>query len=745
MTLKELSTRILYSFPIQLLLLHLRKNHVHLLYWVILWGFITEQFGDKFGVPYLFLDPEYMSSVGFWSFFMVGLALGAFIMTYNVSSYILHGREFPFLATLSRPFLKYTFNNCIIPLAFIATYIFKIVEFQRLNEYKSFLHLLLQIGGLVSGMEITVFMTITYFFSTNKDIFKVLGFNQIDLEPKPFQKKKINTKDNAIRVDSYVSSSFKLRLTRSAAHYDEVVLNNVFLQNHRNAALIEVTTFSIIIILGLFKDYSIFQIPAAASVLILFSMIMMLLGALRFWLKGWADMAFIVIFISLNYFSQFQWLSDANKGYGLNYNTIKAEYTPDVISKLHNASFVDQDSINTIRILEKWKHKAALAQGTDKPKLLIIGASGGGMRAAMWTVRCMQVTDSMLYGKLMDNTQMITGASGGIVGSSFYRELCLQNQIGDTLRRYGKQYFNTLGKDLLNPIAFSLCVSDIFVNLQFFKDGENRYMKDRAYAFEKQLNINTGFLLNKRLGDYTNSEQEAVIPMLIMAPSILNDGRRMIIASVPVSYLSSKSVTALRSFQPMDECVEFSKLFKNQDAARLYYTSALRMNSTFPYIMPNVSLPSSPTLELMDAGLRDNFGVRLSIKYLSVFKQWIDENTGGVIYLQIRDTPRRIAVKEMDKNTIMKTLSNPISSYYGNWEKVQDYTHDDMISLGSSWMGPNFHFLNLEMPVEKEKIALSWHLTTREKNYIYNAINHPLNQSTIKQLQILLNSPVTNP
>jgi hypothetical protein len=53
--------------------------------------------------------------------------------------------------------------------------------------------------------------------------------------------------------------------------------------------------------------------------------------------------------------------------------------------------------------------------------------------------------------------------------------------------------------------------------------------------------------------------------------------------------------------------------------------SALRMNATFPYVLPNVWLPTNPIIDVMDAGLRDNFGQESSLRFIEVFKDWLKE------------------------------------------------------------------------------------------------------------------------
>src|SRR5690606_20348695 len=86
-----------FSFPIQLLLNHIKNNQVLLLCWVLLFAIVTENFGKVFGIPYLFLDPEYMQEVSFWSFFIIGIALGGFVMAFHITSYIMDGPKFSFL------------------------------------------------------------------------------------------------------------------------------------------------------------------------------------------------------------------------------------------------------------------------------------------------------------------------------------------------------------------------------------------------------------------------------------------------------------------------------------------------------------------------------------------------------------------------------------------------------------------------------------------------------------------------
>ena len=124
-------TGIFYSFPVQLVLVHIKKHHFLLIIWVFLTMLVTSVTGQHYGINYLYLDPEYLGQVDFLSFFIVGMALGGFLVSWNITAYILHAHRFPFLATIHRPFGVFMLNNSLIPLAFMVFYIVNLVAFQR--------------------------------------------------------------------------------------------------------------------------------------------------------------------------------------------------------------------------------------------------------------------------------------------------------------------------------------------------------------------------------------------------------------------------------------------------------------------------------------------------------------------------------------------------------------------------------------------------------------------------------------
>lgn len=740
--------RLFYSLPIQLFLLNIKRQHFYLLLWFTILGFVNEWIGKKFGIVYLFLDPEYLGEVNFLSFFIMGVCMGGFLMSYNIASYIIYGREIPFLAGFKRPFLRFTLNNFIVPTFFLSIYLYRIISFQAEYELKTFTETALSTTGFLVGLLIFILISFTYFFNTNKDVFRMFG---VKLQRKVkkaflFQRKVLNKKfqweglaeeRQEIPVQTFLDFDLKLKPIRYSTQFEYKNLLSVLRQNHLNAIIIQLIVLVLIVLLGLLRDFPIFQIPAGASVLIFFSMLIMISGAFSFWLRRWGFTAFIMILVVYNLLSQFDPLYYRNTAYGLNYDTEPAVLSKETVNAVDPDKF-DSDYNETVEILEKWK--ARNQKGFKKPKLIVINASGGGQRSALFTFSSLQHIDSVMEGELFDQCVLLTGASGGLIGASYLRELHLQKLLGEIETPYAHKYRTNISKDLLNPIIFSIVVNDIFYPMQTFKYGGYTYRKDRGTAFENTLNRNLEGVFEKPLMAYQAFEKEALVPMIVFSPTSVNDGRRIYISAQPVSYLvQPESSKDKEEDRPLDG-IEFMRFFEKQDARNLSFLSALRMNSNFPYISPNTSLPSEPIMEVIDAGLRDNFGKETSLRFIYVFRDWIAKNTSGVVVIQMRDTPQNEEIDPNSKNTIMAKIFKPVRGFYANWENYQQFNQDNQFDILQSLANFPMEKVTFQYapPDQSVDVSLSWHLTSLEKKNVQQGIYFPQNQRELKRLMELV-------
>ncbi|HRV52202.1 MAG TPA: hypothetical protein P5162_03850 [Bacteroidia bacterium] len=734
---------IYYSFPVQLIILHVKKGQLLLLYWIFLFACVLQNFGNNFGIPYLFLDPEYMGKVSWLAFFIIGVCLGIFIMAYNISSYMLNSFRFPFLACLYKTFEKYCYNNAVMPVLFLLTYIISIYHFQLKNQLLPFWMITIQVLSLLAGVSFVIFSTLKYFQHTNKDIYKLFGVATHDgthddvkvISPiRDTHLKK--QRRRGWRVDTYITFPFKLRLVRSTSHYKSFMLASVFRQNHINAAVLEMVIFLLFIILGLFRDYKVFRIPAGASILLLFTMIIMIGGVFRFWLRGWAYTVLALLLIVINFLSGFEVFNFKNKAYGLNYDTTPAVYSIKSLEEKLSDYQLQKDYETGIVSLENWKKKWQ-ARGVQKPKLVVLNVSGGGVRSALYTFNTLAEIDSSMNGQLLQHAQLISGSSGGLIGASYYRELFLRNKGASEILNHKQKYLNNISKDLLNATAFSFIISDLFLNFQQFKYNGQTYLKDRAYAFEEQLNENTGHILDKKISEYYLPELKADIPRLIITPTIVNDGRSMVISPLQSSYLL-KSKNNSEYKEALADGLDFMSFFEDQDAQNLRYLTALRMNATFPYIMPAAQLPSDPAFQVMDAGVRDNYGVQISIRYLIAFRQWILQNTSGVVFVQIRDNNKYEQSQMKTIRSLWEKTMSPFKNLSSNLIVMQDYVNDSFSEYLKTLYGDNINFVDFQMHQNEDRVSLSWHLTEKEKQYVVQQGSSTDNIAAIKYLKSIL-------
>lgn len=734
-------------FPIHLIFSQVKFNIIVLFYWAFLFAVVNGFFGVSFGVPFLFLSPEYLGETSYMSFLLLGFSVGGFIMAFHTYSYIRLGPFYPFIATLSRPYFKFCVNNSTIPLLFLINLAWNIWSFQRAQELLEWFDIFLFIVSLLSGTLLFILLAFIYFFPTNKDLFRMTGKRSEDYVvaesniKTSFHKKQrwfehfVRGKDDTY---TYIGSRLKIRKSRSCHHYDIAILNKVFVQNYTNATFFEVTLIISFITLGLFRDNEVFQVPAAVSIMMLITVLLMLVSAFFSWFKRWTYIIIILILFGMNNVSKssylFQFQSNA---FGLSYleKDIKP-YSPVVINNLITPEMCAADKASYLQILNTWKKR----QGTEKPKLVILNTSGGGLRSALWTFKIMRDLDSITQGKFSNSTHLITGASGGMIGASYYRDLLLdksENRIASTEMNY---FLDNISKDLLNRIAFSISTSDIFFRMQKVEYNGQSYPKDRGYAFEQQLIKNLNGSLDKSLGDYFEPEKNAVIPIMIFTPTIVNDGRRLLVSSQQMSFLQQKHTKDTKGINPIVENVEYQKFFAGSNPNDIRFTSVLRMNATFPYIMPMVTMPTSPGMQVMDAGIRDNYGTKTTITFIHTLEDWIRENTSGVIIVKVRDSKKQLKGEEYKQVGMFDKLFLPFGNMYGNFPRVQDLNQDELILNSPLYSDGLLNVVTFNLrETFNDKISLSWHLTSQEKRKILEAVNSDENQNEIEILLNLLN------
>ena len=612
----------------------------------------------------------------------------------------------------------------------------------RFNEYKELMRvseILFQLCGILAGIFLLILFSFAYFFGAGKTIERTMVpiIKNSELFNKAFNKKENKFDEFSLKSRWYISTSFAITKCRNVSHYREDFLDTVFKRHHLAAILSIVIAFVLIVTTGFLQDYQLFEIPAAASILIVFSLLISVIGALTYFLESWSLLAVIIIIFGLNILYQKEIIDPRNKAYGLKYGD-KIErpvYDNASLQSICTADKINDDRIRMIAVLNKWKAK----QIEEKPIMVFINVSGGGLRSAAFTMNALQQTDSICAGNLMKKTFLISGASGGMLAAAYYRELYAQKLKDSTKDIYSKEYTDNISKDLLNPVFTSFMARDIFAPVQKFSVDENFYVKDRGYAFEKKLAENTAQVLNRQFKEIQKDESSGTVPLLFFNAIIKADAKKMTMSTQPISFMM-KPVDFQNTNNATIDAVDFAALFKNCQPFNLRMLTALRMNATFPYVLPNVWLPSKPVIDVMDAGLRDNFGQETSLRFIDNFKDWIKENTGGVLLLQIRDRSNGNWQQPFETESATDMMVTPATMLQHNWFKMQDYYQTDQFSYFKNAVGFTMHkSIIMYLPVkEEETAALNFHLSGREKRDVVASYNNAYNQNEVVKIARLL-------
>jgi hypothetical protein len=436
-----------------------------------------------------------------------------------------------------------------------------------------------------------------------------------------------------------------------------------------------------------------------------------------------------------------------HEAFGLDYSMPPAPYTLARLDSLTHPDTVKKDREMVLRILESWKAKFP---SDSLPKLVIVSASGGGQRAALWTLRVLQELHTITKGEVTKKAFLYTGASGGVIGEAFFRELYLRSLTDHRYDPSDSVFLNQIASDNLNPILFTLLVNDLLIRNQKFDYKGRSYLKDRGLAFENQLNKNTLGILDKGLDEYREPEQKAIIPLLPVTSLVTNDGRKLVISPHSLTFLGT-SLLGKTGLSEKKQSIDFKRFFVNHDPGNLRFLTALRMSATFPFVTPNVELPSSPVMKTMDTGLADNFGVQDALRFIYVFKDWIARNTGGVVMITIRDSEKNTEIPTTEIPKIMEKVFTPLKNIYVNWDNVQTIQNEVLFNYLVESMPFGVERVEFEYSSryqrEKEgtsneqnppRASLNWRLTSKEKkSIISNIYSDPKNKEAMDRIKLL--------
>jgi hypothetical protein len=196
-----------------------------------------------------------------------------------------------------------------------------------------------------------------------------------------------------------------------------------------------------------------------------------------------------------------------------------------------------------------------------------------------------------------------------------------------------------------------------------------------------------------------------------------------------VSFLAKPKLIADRYYSKVPG-VEFRAFFKQNDPDSVWFASCLRMNATFPFVLPLVALPSQPEIKVVDAGAMDNFGIITAVKYLYQFHDWFAENTEEIIFVTIRDSEKEDEVQDYDEANILSKIMSPLGGAVTGFKVMGDFANDYLLENVQHWYRGNIRVVSYEYPLHSlpNPASMSFHLTELEKKTIPIALSYPHNE-----------------
>ena len=123
----------------------------------------------------------------------------------------------------------------MLPLLFLVFYLIRGLQYAQQQQLQSLGDTLFTVAGFTGVLFLSILFAFVYFFSADKTIYYTIKkgisdankrYNSI-INDKPLPQAK-----SEMRVDWFLSASFKLRRPRDIRHYNESFLDDVFSKHH---------------------------------------------------------------------------------------------------------------------------------------------------------------------------------------------------------------------------------------------------------------------------------------------------------------------------------------------------------------------------------------------------------------------------------------------------------------------------------------------------------------------------------
>ena len=274
--------------------------------------------------------------------------------------------------------------------------------------------------------------------------------------------------------------------------------------------------------------------------------------------------------------------------------------------------------------------------------LVVVTCPGGGIHAAAWAA-CVLDQLSQEYDEFKDSVCVISGVSGGSVGTlmfvsdRYHHELLDRKIVGapppttEDIHRELKEKSPALelaARSSLESIAFGISVDDLYGLVGIPGSGRGQRLED---SFTSRLPDEHQQLT---MGDWGDRALDGTVPIVIFNSTDAVTGRRILFDTIPTPRRSSSVGLTARPLNYRELLATATEPFDVRPA------TAARTSATFPYVSPftkpEFSSSVGASVALCDGGYVDNEGIVTAVNWIEfLLKRWVAEENGAKTFDRI--------------------------------------------------------------------------------------------------------------
>lgn len=394
--------------------------------------------------------------------------------------------------------------------------------------------------------------------------------------------------------------------------------------------------------------------------------------------------------------------------------------------------------------------------------LVVVATSGGGIYASGWTALALR----NLVGarpQLKNEIRLISGISGGSVATAFYVDGLLRHskdippEVHERCTNWGgKKYGENELNRILGPIYERAVKSSLsvtaygFAFLDFWRFATGGILpfshNDRGTLLEQKwpdtaAGIQVDRELHCRLSDLSPAIEKGVIPSFILATTVNENGRRVMVTPIdfPVKGARADTLWEYLEWEKYLASEEMKNYLKAEKAPDMSLWTAARLSATFSYVSPSARMEVRKTPDkegkhpgerwqvqghhFIDGGYYDNYGVTSALDWLQPVVEEVSKKEQAkldferILIIELRAFPKQVPAEEKPLAGWKAALLGPVAGILAIRDTVASTRNAIDIERFKNYWNERFQSTNTPACIKsvvfvpKEEGPLSWHLT----------------------------------